>query len=333
MKKHLVSALCALVAMLTPVVGLAATASAETVIKLGIVTPPGSAQHVTAARFAELVQERSNGAYRVEIFHSGSLGTETEILQQVQMGAVEMAICTLGPFDTFVPEVKVVSFPFMFRDYAQVDEVLYGPLGDEVLAALERAGFKGLSFSENGFRNLTNDTRPVHSLADVKGLKIRVMQSTLHKELWRTLGANPTPMGWPIYSELQQGTIDGQENPLWVVWTAKLYEVQKYLTLTGHVYSAHVDIASLGWFNALPEQTQALLKDCMREASRYQREWNRANVQDFLQKLEAAGMQVETEPDLASFKERAESLTSMPLYADPATRALLENFLKATAGK
>ncbi|NJB67657.1 tripartite ATP-independent transporter DctP family solute receptor [Desulfobaculum xiamenense] len=306
-------------------------ASARTVIKLGIVMPPGSGQHVTAEKFGQLLEERSGGEYAVDIFHSGSLGTETAILQQVQMGAVEMAIITLGPFDTFVPEVKVVSFPFMFRDYEQVDEVLDGPLGQEVLASLERAGFKGIAFSENGFRNLTNNVRPVHSVDDAKGLKIRVMESTLHKELWRTLGANPTPMGWPIYSELQQGTIDGQENPLWVVWTSRLFEVQKYLSLTGHVYSAHVDIANLGWFNSLPEETRTLIATCMRDAARYQRAWNRTNVADFLAKLKDAGMIVDENPDLASFKARAASLRNMDIYSDPATRELLDKFLDATS--
>lgn len=312
---------------------LPAVADAAEVIKLAIVTAPGSAQHVTAVKFAELVFERSSGEMEVEIFHSGSLGTETEILQQVQMGAVEMAIITLGPLDTFVPEVKVVSFPFMFRNYEQVDTVLDGPLGAEVLGRLSRVGFKGIAFSENGFRNLTNNRHPVKKLSDVEGLKIRVMESTLHKELWRTLGANPTPMGWPIYSELQQGTIDGQENPLWVVWTAKLHEVQKYLTLTGHVYSAHVDLAGLEWFSTLPSWKQALITGAMRDAAKYQRKWNRANVAEFLEKLKAAGMQVEEKPDLASFKAQAESLKTMPVYSADGTRELLEKFLAITGGQ
>lgn len=329
MKRFFLNLLCVAV-FCALLCGTVRSAQAATVIKLGLVTPPGSAQNITAEKFAELLHERSAGAYEVNIFHSGSLGTETEILQQVQMGAVEMAIVTLGPFDTFVPQVKVVSFPFLFRDYAQVDSVLYGPLGDEVLSLLSRAGFQGLSFSENGFRNLTNDLRPVHSVADVKGLKIRVMESTLHKELWRTLGANPTPMGWPIYSELQQGTIDGQENPLWVTWTSRLYEVQKYLSLTGHVYSAHIDIANLGWYKNLPQDDQQLLRSCMKDASAYQRDWNRTQLADFLAKLKKAGMSVEEHPDLESFRSAVLPLKHLPMYQEPETKALLEKFLAAT---
>ncbi len=322
--------LTALVLMALALWAWPAPARAALSVRLGIVTTPGSAQHVCAEKFRELVAERSGGAVEVKVFHSGSLGTETDILQQVQMGAVDMAIITLGPLDTFVPEVGVVSFPFLFKDYDQVDRVLDGAPGAEVLAALERAGFKGLAFSENGFRNLTNSVRPVHAVDDVRGLKIRVMESTLHKTLWKELGANPTPMGWPIYTELSQGTIDGQENPLSVIWVYKLFEVQKYLSLTGHVYSAHVDLAGLAWWNGLDEATRALLAAAMKDAAAYQRAWNRSNVADFLAKLEHSGMVVDEHPDLESFKARARALAGMPEYAAPRTKALLDKFLDAT---
>lgn len=309
---------------------IALPVQAATSIRLGLVTTPGTAQYICAEKFQQLVAKRSGGELEVKIFHSGSLGSETDILQQVQLGAVDMAIITLGPFDTFVPEVKVVSFPFLFKSYAQVDQVLDGPVGSEVLASLERAGFKGLAFSENGFRNLTNDTRSVHDADDVKGLKVRVMESALHKELWKTLGANPTPMAWPIYTELQQGTIDGQENPLSVIWTYKLYEVQKHLSLTGHVYSAHIDIASLAWWKSQSKDRQDLLSQAMHDAAVYQRAWNRDNVAGFLGKLKKAGMQVDEHPDLDSFKAKAEVLKHMDIYAEPRTKALLEKILDAT---
>ncbi|MBU1002233.1 MAG: TRAP transporter substrate-binding protein [Proteobacteria bacterium] len=327
---NIILRLCLGLLTVTIVALSAANALAARTIRLGVVTMPGSAQYVCAERFQQLVAERAGDTLEVKLFHSGSLGSETDILQQVQMNAVDMAIITLGPFDTFVPEVKVISFPFLFRDHEQVDQLLDGPLGDEVLTSLERAGFKGLAFSENGFRNLTNNTRPVRTVDDVHGLKIRVMESAMHKELWKTLGANPTPMAWPIYAELQQGTIDGQENPLSVLWVYKLFEVQKYLTLTGHVYSAHIDIASLAWWKTLPQAEQELLTRAMHDAALYQRQWNRQNVAGFLDQLKGAGMQVVSDPDLASFKAQAEGLKNMNLFAEPRTRALLEKFLEAT---
>ncbi|BCL62360.1 hypothetical protein DGMP_30530 [Desulfomarina profundi] len=206
-------------------------------IKLGVVTKPGSAQNIVAAKFKELVEQRSDGAFKVTVYHSKSIGNETEILQQIQMNTVQMGVITAGPFDTFDPIVRVVNYPFLFKDAAQADMVLDGPLGKEILNDLESVGFKGLCFSENGFRNLTNNRHAVKTAADIKGLKIRVMASALHKAIWQALGANPTPMPWPIYTELEQGVIDGQENPLWVMEVYKFYEIQKYMTLTRHVYS------------------------------------------------------------------------------------------------
>jgi len=301
---------------------------AKTSIKLGLVTIPGSAQNVCAEKFKELIESRSPD-YEVKIYHSASLGTETEILQQIQMSSVQMGIITDGPFDVFVPEARVISYPFMFKDFEQVDRVLDGPAGQELLKRLEKAGFKGLSFSENGFRHLTNSKRPVHTVGDVSGLKIRVMESALHKELWRLLGANPTPMGWPVYTELQQGTIDGQENPLSVISTYKLYEVQRYLTLTGHVYSAHIAVANLEWFRSLPVADQGLLQECMVEAAHFQRAWNRRNEAVFLATLEEAGMQVNEAPDLDSFRSRVADIRKMEVFEGKGTQDLLQKFLKA----
>jgi tripartite ATP-independent transporter DctP family solute receptor len=297
------------------------------VIKLALVTIPGSAQNICAEKFAELLEARSE--YQVKIFHSASLGTETEILQQIQMNSVQMGVITDGPFDVFVPEARVIGYPFLFSSFEQVDRVLDGAPGQALLEALQRAGFKGLAFSENGFRNLTNNKRPIHTVADVEGLKIRVMESVLHKELWRLLGANPTPMGWPIYTELQQGTVDGQENPLWVIWKYNLQEIQKYLTLTGHVYSAHIDVANFKWFESLPERDRRLIGQCMREAVHYQRSWNRSNEADFLKKLKDAGMVVDEHPDLDSFRGKVADIRSLDLYQGKEVQGMLRMFLDA----
>ncbi|MGC8719229.1 MAG: TRAP transporter substrate-binding protein [Thermodesulforhabdaceae bacterium] len=314
-------------ACLASVVLFATASYAREEIKLGVVTKPGSAQNVCAEKFKELLESKSN-KYTVTIYHSASLGTETEILQQVQLGSVHMAIITSGPFDVFVPEVRVVDYPFLFESYEQVDAVLDGPPGQEILKRLEKAGFKGLAFSENGFRHLTNSKRPVHSVKDVEGLKIRVMESVIHKELWRLLGANPTPMGWPIYTELQQGTIDGQENPLSVIWNYKLYEVQKYLSLTKHVYSSHIDIASLKWFQSLPPEDQKLIRETMIEAAHYQRKWNRENEATFLKNLKEAGMIVDENPDIQSFREKAKEIRNLNIFQVKEVQEVLPLFLK-----
>lgn len=310
--------------LLAPASGLA-----KTTASLGIVTTPGSSQYVCAVKFKELVEARSQGEFEVKLFHSGTLGSETDILQQIKMNSVQLGVITLGPFDTFVDAVKVVDFPFLFKDYEQADRVLDGPLGRTVLNSLEAAGFKGLAFSENGFRHLTNNLRPVLRVEDVTGLKIRVMESTQHKALWRVLGANPIPLPWPVYTELQQGVIDGQENPLSVIVVYNLNEVQKYLSLTAHVYSTHICVANLGWRQSLPAATQELLDTSMRDAAVYERQWNRQNDAAFLAELKKRGMIVDERPDVDSFRERAMRLVDTDAFKDPKTKALLLKFLDA----
>ncbi len=306
------------------------TSFAAMTIKLGVVTKPGSAQNIVAEKFKELIEQRSNGDIKVKIFHSASLGNETEILQQIQMGTVEMGVITGGPFDTFDPIVRVINYPFLFKDNDQADKILDGPLGKEILKSLESSGFKGLCFSENGFRNLTNNKRPVKSPEDVKGLKIRVMASALHKAIWQTLGANPTPMPWPIYTELEQGVIDGQENPLWVLVVYKFYEIQKYMTLTRHVYSPHIDVASLKWWKTLKPDTRDMIQKAIYEAAVFQRKDNRSKNAARLKLLKEKGMQVEEHPDLAAFRAKVAKLKDMDLYKNPKVHALLLKIIEAT---
>ena len=204
-----------------------------------------------------------------------------------------------------------------------------GPLGNEILESLETSGLKGLCFSENGFRNLTNNKHAVRVPADVKGLKIRVMSSPLHKTIWQTLGANPTPMPWPIYTELEQGVIDGQENPLWVMEVYKFYEIQKYMTLTRHVYSPHIDVASLKWFNKLSPENKILIKTAMKDAARFQRKDNRDKDAGRLALLKEKGMQIVETPDIGAFRERVAGLKDMKLYQDAKVHVLLMKMLDA----
>jgi tripartite ATP-independent transporter DctP family solute receptor len=324
MKKMLILTLAAAL-MLT-----SQTATAAVKIKLGVVTKPGSAQNIAAEKFKELIEQRSDGAIKVQIYHSASLGNETEILQQVQMNTVQMAIVTGGPFDTFDPMARVVNYPFLFKDNEQADRILDGPLGAEILKSLESSGFKGLCFSENGFRNLTNNKRPVKHPDDIDGLKVRVMASAIHKAIWQTLGANPTPMPWPIYTELEQGVIDGQENPLWVMEVYKFYEIQKFMTLSRHVYSYHIDVASLQWWKTLDKNTRELIQKTMYEAAVYQRRDNRSKNAARLKFLKEKGMQVVENPEVDAFRAKVAGLKDMDLYKDPRVKQLLIKMLQAT---
>ncbi len=305
-------------------------AAQHQMIKLGVVTKPGSAQNIVADKFRELLVERSGGAWDVKIFHSKSIGNETEILQQIQMNTIQMGVITGGPFDTFDPIVRVINYPFLFKNSEQVDAILDGPLGQVILDDLETVGFKGLCFSENGFRNLTNNRHPVTRAADVQGLKIRVMASALHKSIWQALGANPTPMPWPIYTELEQGVIDGQENPLWVMDVYKFYEIQKYMTMTRHVYSPHIDVASLAWWQTLEPEDQKLIRKAMVDAAHFQRKDNRDKDGARLALLKEKGMQVEEHPDLDSFRARVSGLKDMDIFKQKKVHDLLQQMMDAT---
>jgi len=304
-------------------------AFAATQIKLGVVTKPGSAQNIVAEKFKELIEQRSNGKYEIKVYHSASLGNETEILQQVQMNTIQMAIITGGPFDTFDPITRVVNYPFLFKNNEQADKILDGPLGKQILTSLESSNFKGLSFSENGFRNLTNSKRAIKSPDDIKGLKVRVMASAIHKAIWKALGANPTPMPWPIYTELEQKVIDGQENPLWVMEVYKFYEIQKYMTLSRHVYSYHIDIASLVWWKTLDKADQDMLQKAMYEAAVFQRKDNRSKNADRLKLLKEKGMQVVENPDIEAFRAKVADLKNMELYKDPKVQGILLKIMEA----
>jgi len=305
-------------------------ATASQTIKLGVVTKPGSAQNITAEKFKELVEKNSNGDYKIKIFHSKSIGNETEILQQIQMNTIQVGIITAGPYDTFTPIARVINYPFLFKDSTQADAILDGPLGQEILDDLENVGFKGLSFSENGFRNLTNNKHAIKTDADVKGLKLRVMASPLHKSIWESLGANPTPMPWPIYTELEQGVIDGQENPLWVMEVYKFYEIQKYMTMTRHVYSPHINVASLKWWKTLKPADQDMIKKAMVDAAVFQRKENRDKNGARMTLLKEKGMIIEENPDLASFRARVAGLKDMDLFKDPKVQTLLQKMMEAT---
>lgn len=306
---------------------LAAPAFSADKMVIGVVTVPGSAQYICAEKFKDLVEEKSNGRFVFDIKHSASLGSESSIIQQVQMGTVDIAIITTGPVGNISKKANIVSLPFIFKNNEQADATLDGPLGQEILDSLERTGIKGLAFSENGFRNLTNNTRPVNKVEDVKGLKIRTMEAPMHVKLWRLIGANPTPMAWPINTELQQGTIDGQENPLWVIDKYKLYEVQKYMSMTRHVYSSHIDMMNLRKFNKLSTADQKLFTDSMKEAAVYQRKVNRDGESEYMAHIKSMGMKVIENPAIDGFRKKIAPIYNEAKKDIPGD--FVERFLKA----
>jgi tripartite ATP-independent transporter DctP family solute receptor len=278
-------------------------------VRIGVVTLPDSAYVTAANRFKEEVEKALPGKYAVEIHHSGALGGELDILRQVQRGTTQVAITATAPVESFVPEIRALEMPFLFPSYEAADKVLDGPIGVDLLRRLGKAGFAGLRFLDNGFRNVTNSRRSVRTPGDLKGLKIRTMESPSHMALWRALGADVVPMAWPIDAELRKGSIDGQENPVAIIHAAKLAEAgQRHLTLTRHVYSAAVIVANKAFMDRMSEGDRKVFLDAARESSLAGRSYVRGNEARQLAALEAAGVEVERKPDTAAFRAQAASV-------------------------
>ncbi|MBV5298986.1 MAG: DctP family TRAP transporter solute-binding subunit [Rhodoferax sp.] len=280
-------------------------------VNIGVVTGPTFVHTIASQKFKEEVDRALPGKYDVVIHHSAALGSETQVLQQLQLGTVQMSVCTTGPIEAFVPEVKALELPFLFSSYEATDKVLDGPIGQDLLKRFDKAGLVGMHFLDNGFRNLTNSRQPVKNPDDVKGMKIRTMESPTHLAIWRAIGANPTPMAWPITTQLQQGVLDGQENPISVISAGKLNEAgQKYLSLTRHVYSALVFVGSKAFIDKLPATDRKVFMDAAKVAAQAGRRFVRDNEASQLAALKTAGMQVVDAPDLAAFRAKTE-----PVYA------------------
>ncbi|NPU84051.1 MAG: DctP family TRAP transporter solute-binding subunit [Syntrophaceae bacterium] len=272
-------------------------------IKFAHVVNEKDAFQVAAVKFKELVESRSQGALTVNIFPNAKLGDERTLLERMKMGIVDAGIITSGPIINFVPSFGVIDLPFLFRDPKHAYKVLDGSIGQKLMADLESQGWKGLAFGERGFRNLTNSKHPVNTPKDINGLKIRVMQNPVYVDSFKALGANAVPMAWTeVLTALQQGTVDGQENPLNVIMAFKLYETQKYLSITRHAYAPAPIIMSMSTWKKLTPAQQGIVKKAAQEAAEYERAWDNRMEAGWLKELKAKGMVVAT-PDLKLFRK------------------------------
>src|SRR5665648_140019 len=292
--------------------------SEAVVIKLGTTVNEEDSFQIAAEKFADLVKERTNGAYTIEIYPNGSLGDERTMLESMQMGTLDMGIITSGPFSNFVSEMGVLDMPFLFSSNESAYKILDGEVGQELLGKLEDANLKGLAYAERGFRNLTNSKKEVKSVEDVKGLKIRVMENEVYTKTFNALGVNAVPMAWSeALTALQQGTIEGQENPINVIFSYKLWESQKYVTMTRHAYASAIITMSLDKFKELPEDVQIIFKDSAQEAAEFERQWVADNEESQMAELVKNGMEIVTDPDLGSFKDAVQVVYSdYPEYSD-----------------
>ena len=292
--------------------GMATSALAQTTMKISISVAQNSHQGVAIDTFAKEVERRTGGKYKIQPFYSGSLGGEREAIEAVQLGTQELTFSSTGPVPNFVPDARILDIPFLFRDKPHARTVLDGAIGQELLTKFDSKGFKALAWGENGMRHMTNSKRAVIVPEDLKGLKMRTMENPVHIAAYKGFGIITTPMAFPeVFTALQQGTVDGQENPLSVIMSAKFDQVQKHLTLTGHVYSPCVFLMSKPVFDKL----SAADKTAFLESAKVAAAANRARVdEDDLKgvaELRSKGMSVVENVDKAKF---VMALTSV--YAD-----------------
>jgi tripartite ATP-independent transporter DctP family solute receptor len=265
-------------------------------LKLATVTPPHHAYNEGAREFARRVREATGGTIDIRVYPGGQLGKgERELLEGMQMGIIDLAVTATGPVSGFIQSMMALDLPFLFRDYHHVDAVLDGPIGRNILDDLEKARLKGLSFLENGFRNFTNSARPLLKPEDFRGLKFRTMENPVHLVSVRQLGAQAVPMSWgEVYTSLHTKVIDGQENPVAIIHSFKLNEVQRYLSLTGHFYSPAPLTMGLRRFESLKPKWQKLFIRTALEVAAYERKVIRDNEQKQIRDLKTWGMDVRT---------------------------------------
>ncbi|WP_136440366.1 TRAP transporter substrate-binding protein [Pacificoceanicola onchidii] len=291
--------------------GLAFAASAETVIKVGHGAAEAFHMHRALLKFEELVEAGSDGEIDVQIFPSSQMGPDREMIEGVQTGVLEMAIPPSSFFAGWDPAFAVIELPYMYASKDIAFDVLDSEAGDEMLARIGNQGLVGLGWLELGVRNVTNNVRPIASPEDLDGVKLRTMKVPAHVATFETLGANPTPMNFgEVYSALQQGVIDGQENPLAIITSQRFYEVQKYLSTTAHLFAVYIPVVSKPFFDGLSEEHQALVRESMAAARVYQAELVAAEDAAQLEQIRASGVEVLelTAEQRQAFADKTESV-------------------------
>ncbi len=291
-------------ALATLVAAAMAPAAAQTVLKIGYTPVKDSHYGVGATVFCDAITKGTANRYTCQQFPSSALGGEREMIEAVQLGTQDLTNVSTGALGNFVPETKIVDIPFLFRDYDHARKVMDGPIGQDILKKMPAKGLIGLAWTENGFRHMTNNKRPINTAADAAGLKVRTMENKVHIEGYKSFGLLPTPMAFPeLFSALQQGTVDGQENPIPVILSSKFSQVQKHLSLTGHVYSPAVLLLSAPVWNKLSDADKKVFVDAAKTAAVAQRKRVNDDEANGIAQLRKDGMQVVEKVDGESFRK------------------------------
>lgn len=277
-------------------------------------------QFAGGEKMNELLKAKTNGALEVKVYADSSLGNAVAAVSGARGGTIDIVVSGSSNYTGIVPLLGVFDIPFMFKDTAHAYRVLDGKTGQEIMDKLGEFGLKGLAYWDTGWRELTNSRNPVHTPADVKGLKVRTNGSPAHNETWKLLGANPVPMPiGELYTALEMKTVDSQEQSLGLLYSGKFYEVQKYLSLTNHAYSALLVAMNKAKFDALSPAHQNAVIEAAREAGAYQRKLNNDNMKKIIDDVKKSGLQV------------VENVDSRPFFE--ATKAVRQTFVAKFGGE
>jgi tripartite ATP-independent transporter DctP family solute receptor len=291
-------------------------------------------QGLGAKRFAELVEQKSGGKIKVRIFPGGQLGGDLQNVSALQGGTLDLMVLNAGLLVGIVKDFAVLDFPFVFNTAEEADAVVDGPVGKKLFDKLPDKGLVGLGYFELGFRNVTNSKRPIARWEDFSGIKLRVIQSPLFIDLFNTLGANSVAMPFPeVYTALEQRVIDGQENPVTVIFDTKFQEVQKYLSLTRHIYNAQSVLLSKRTWDKLSAEERTIIQDALNEAKAYQRQVSREKNTQMLDAVKKAGMQVNevSPPEIARIREKIKPVVEK--YTKEVSQALVDEVNAEVAKK
>jgi len=292
MKRLFVKSVLALIVLAS--MGLAtAQDTKERTIKFGLNSPEGHPAVAGMKAFAENVAAKSGGQIKVQLFLNGTLGSDQATLSAVKGGTVEMAVMNSGILASEVKALEIFDFPFLFANEKEADAIVDGPIGQKMHAALQDKGIVGLSYWELGFRNISTSKRALNKVDDIAGLKLRVIPNAINVDWVKALNANPTPLPFPeVYAALEQGAIDGQENPIAVIAANKFWEVQKFLALTNHQYNPQSVIFSKKVWDTLSPAEKKIIDDSADAATKNQRLQSRASLAANLELLKKNGMTV-----------------------------------------
>ena len=292
---------------------------------------------VALTKVQQCVAQKSGGKMKIQTFFDGSLGSDIPTIQQLRTGTLDMVVTATSFLSTMVPSAAVFDLPFLFANEKEADAALDGKAGELLAQRLAGVGLVTLAYWENGFRNMTNSKRPINRMEDLGGLKMRALQNPIVVETFKAMGGFAVPMPFTeVYSALETKTVDGQENPVPIIESAKFYEVQKYLSMTRHIYNPGIVVYSKQLFDKLAPVEQAALRDCAQGAREEQRRLNRQQSEEGIARLKAKGMIVnELSPaELARMREVAKPIheKAIPTIGADMLAAVHED-LKAVRGR